>query len=172
MTFALINGSTVLQVFDGFPPVNTPLLNGVQISTVGPFPLPVTFEDGSQLVSATYSDMQEPGTVATGYDLAQWTVVNGVASGPRTWQTVAPPVYGSCTRAQGLRALLHVGGMTNVEATIAGAIATISDPIKREDTQIAFGAATWYRADLISNASLLSMTEAQVDALLSAAQSY
>ena len=174
MTTALIQGPSVLAVWDNYP--FGPLPNGQYIATSGTYPLPVTFSDGSKLVSATYTDTPGANQVSTGANLASWTVNAGppvTASGPRNWQTVTPSVPSLCTRSQGLLALLN-NGFSTPEATITTAINAISDPIQQQTALIKFQAATWYRADpfITTLGATLGLTSAQIDGLFAAAQAY
>ncbi len=168
MTLALINGTEIITTFEARLPGPYKLAD--QLFVAGDITADWPGYGTYSVVPVVWDSAPSADKVTSG-DPA-YEVAGNQVNATRVWVTPPAPVFAQCTRAQGLRALLHVGGMTNVEATIATAIATIPDPIKREDTQIAFGAANWYRADLISNAGLLSMTEAQVDALLAAAQGY
>ena len=128
------------------------------------------------IVSASWTDTPGTNQVSTGANLASWTVQAGppvTASGPRNWQTVTPPVPASCTRAQGLLALLN-NGFSTPEATITTAINAISDPIQQQTALIKFQAATWYRADpfITTLGATLGLTSAQIDGLFAAAQAY
>ena len=179
MTIALIKNNTVLAVTDSATfPGDTPYDGGALRfacpgAGLGWLQAPYT------IVAASYTDtpgtnqIQAPMTSAT---LAEWTVQAGppvTASGPRNWQTATPAVPASCTRAQGLLALLN-NGFSTPEATITTAINAISDPTQQQTAMIKFQAANWYRADpfIASLGSVLGLTSAQIDTLFEAAQAY
>ena len=176
MTIALIKNNTVLSVTDAATvPGDTSYDNGaLHLSCPG------AGLGWSQppyaVVSATYTDTPGTNQVSTGLNLASWTVNAGppvTASGPRNWQTVTPPIPGSCTRTQGLLALLNDGFQTP-EATITTAITAISNPVQQQTALIKFQAAMWYRADpfIATLGATLGLTSAQIDGLFEAAQAY
>ncbi len=70
--------------------------------------------------------------------------VGFVAQADGTWFEPPPPVPASCTRRQGLRALLVFGFK---RADIEAQIAAIEDATEREEAQIDYEAGVWERAN-------------------------
>ena len=122
MTSALIFGTQVLAIYDSNPPssINRDAANGVpRLSVSG---ANVGWSDGSgfAIIPATYTDTQPLNTQQISFDaptLAQWAIVNGVANGPRTWQTLPQPVY-TCALWQ-LQAAMTPAQWTASQAALA-----------------------------------------------------
>lgn len=87
-----------------------------------------------------------------------------VAQADGTWIEPPPPVPASCTRRQGLRALLVFGVK---RADIETQIAAIEDETEREEAQIDYEAGVWERANprLQHMWALLSGSPEQLDDL-------
>ena len=125
--------------------------------------LPVTFVDSGPPQPTSYEDVSK----------RTYAISGGTVQVTRVWVTPPAQIPPSCTRAQGLLALLN-NGFATPEATITTAINAISDSIQQQTAMIKFQAANWYRADpfIESLGGVLGLTSNQIDALFIAAQAY
>jgi hypothetical protein len=127
MTSALIYQTQVLAVYDGNPPssISRDAANGLPRLSVSGASVGWSDGNGFAIIPATYTDTQPSNTVQAAFDaptLAQWTVLNGVASGPRTWQTVTPSVPQSVTNAQARGVLMKTPSPTEQGKTFCQSI--------------------------------------------------
>jgi hypothetical protein len=165
MTSALICNREVVRVFDGAVPDRLTLSDKMEVHGAS-----VGWSDGDYAIVPAIYDDAPTNSFETGRTTA---LVDGIVEISRMWELAPVYVPSSCSRIQGLLALLRAG-IPDPKAAIAKAIAAIPDPVERMAMEIKVEEPVWQRSNpLIAQlGAALGFDEKQIDALFTAAQEH